>query len=272
MDENNNVNPALDELLEEAIAQGGADGDDTNTDEGETDDTSATETDPAGQETKTTEDDDSTNSLDEGTVPEGTETKPNDNRQNVQDSPANQAFAQMRAENTQFRRNQQRIAKANGFDNVEDYLADLDRKEQEAIAKEQGISPAVAKRLADLEEGERARQEALHQQQFEHRMRTFQSEAGLTDDQIREFVTHCVRQNIHLPSIEIPYSVLYNGMFHDTMQKQAIEQARQDWIIKDQETANSASTPAGKGTTDLGGATMESFADFDKFLANTDIK
>lgn len=257
------------DLFDEAVADGAVV---EQADESET----QTDTDPEtvppegeGQETETETESDDANP--EGNEADKKSAAQNDSLSDNADTPANQAFAQMRTENNQYKKTLQRAAKVAGFDKVEDYLAHLEDQTDEKEAKEQGIPKEVAKRINQLEEGERERQQALSQQQFEHRMRTFQSEAGLDNDQMKAFVTECVRQNIHLPTMEVPYSVLYQGMFHEDIQKKAVEDARQEWIIKDQETEDSASVPAGKGTADKGTDTVESFEDFEKLLANTDL-
>lgn len=194
---------------------------------------------------------------------------PVDNGQAEDQRRANEAFAAMRSENSKYKKFMQHIMKgANFTGSEEDFMNNLTEAAYQRQAQRQGnqVSPELLKRMDTLETQNRSLIDAQNRQMFTANLKGLQETFKLNDEEIKEFVTFAVKEQIDLTVPGTNFITLYQGLFFDKLMNKKLEEARQDWIAQNSK-ASSAANPDGKsGKKDPTPTNVNTMAEFDSLL------
>lgn len=194
---------------------------------------------------------------------------PADNGQAEDQRRANEAFAAMRSENSKYKKFMQHIMKgANFTGSEEDFMNNLTEAAYQRQAQRQGnqVSPELLKRMDTLETQNRSLIDAQNRQMFTANLKGLQETFKLNDEEIKEFVTFAVKEQIDLTVPGTNFITLYQGLFFDKLMNKKLEEARQDWIAQNSK-ASSAANPDGKsGKKDPTPTNVNTMAEFDSLL------
>lgn len=182
---------------------------------------------------------------------------------------ANEAFAAMRAENSKYKKFMQHIMKGANFQGDEaafmEALTDASYKRQAANQGGQ-VSPEILKRMDTLESQNNSLLEARNREMFAANLKNMQTNLGLSDKDIKEFVDYAVKENIDLTIPGTNFTTLYRGLFYDKLMTRTVESERQKWIAQSNK-ADNATNPDGKsGKQDPAPTNVNTMAEFNSLL------
>lgn len=188
---------------------------------------------------------------------------------------SNEAFAQMRAANSQYKKFIDHLMKGANFQgSEEDFITQLTDLSYENQAKHQNIgpNPELLKRIDTLEETNNQLIEAQNRQMFIANMETLTNKFNLSEAEVKEFVEKAVAEDIDLTIPGTNFVTLYQGLFFDKIRDKLIEQERQAWIANS-DKADSASKPDGKsGKKDSSPTDVNTMAELTSLLQNMNPK
>lgn len=182
---------------------------------------------------------------------------------------ANEAFAAMRAENSKYKKFMQHIMKGANFQGDEaafmEALTDASYKRQAANQGGQ-VSPEILRRMDTLESQNRSLLDARDRELFATNLKNMQTNLGLKDKDVKEFVDYAVKENIDLTIPGTNFVTLYRGLFYDKLMTRTVEDERQKWIAQSNK-ANNATNPDGKsGKQDPVSTNVNTMAEFNSLL------
>lgn len=183
----------------------------------------------------------------------------------------NQAFAEMRAVNAQYKKFLSHLMKGASFQgSEEDFIEQLTNVSYEQQAKTQNVAanPELLKRLDTLEQTNTQLIEAQNKQMFVTNIESLSKKFNLSQPEVREFIQRAVDEKIDLTIPGTNFATLYQGLFFDKIKDKLIENERQSWIVNNTK-ANSATSPDGKsGTKDPNPTNVNTMAEFNSLLQN----
>lgn len=182
---------------------------------------------------------------------------------------ANEAFAAMRAENSKYKKFMQHIMKGANFQGDEaafmEALTDASYKRQAANQGGQ-VSPEILKRMDTLESQNNSLLEARNREMFATNLKNMQTNLGLSDKDVKEFVDYAIKENIDLTIPGTNFMTLYRGLFYDKLMTRTVESERQKWIAQSNK-ADNATNPDGKsGKQDPAPTNVNTMAEFNSLL------
>lgn len=142
----------------------------------------------------------------------------------------NQAFAAMRSQNTKYQKAFARIAEAMGAESEDEVIEQLIGASYAVQGQRENVDPVILRRIADLEEKNTVLDAATRQQYVRDSFDAVQKQLSLTDQELIVFAQKLTDQNVDIFSTNVPLSVLYTGMNHETMLKKKLEAEKQSWI------------------------------------------
>jgi hypothetical protein len=151
----------------------------------------------------------------------------------------NQAFAELRARNAKYQKAFARVTQAMGAASEDEAIEKLIGAAFDIQGKRENVDPAVLRRLTDLEEKNMVLDTATRQQFVRDSFGAVQKELNLTDQELVSFAQKLTDQNVDIFNLNVPLSVLYRGLNHDTMMTKMLEAEKQNWI-KGQAAADKA--------------------------------
>lgn len=224
---------------------------------------------PAADPTPAPESDPAANPAPAQADPAPADPAPADNGQAEDQRRANEAFAAMRSENSKYKKFMQHIMKGANFNgSEEDFMNNLTEAAYQRQAQRQGnqVSPELLKRMDTLETQNKSLIDAQNRQMFTANLKGLQDTFKLNDEEIKEFVTFAVKEQIDLTVPGTNFITLYQGLFFDKLMNKKLEEARQDWIAQNSK-ASSAANPDGKsGKKDPTPTNVNTMAEFDSLL------
>ena len=159
----------------------------------------------------------------------------------VEDKSA-KAFAEMRAQKTQYERMLKSLADAEGLP-LEEYMVKASEEAARKRAEKMQVPPEVLTRLEQLEAADmelrRMRAENYMQGEF-HKLQT---DMGVTDAELNSFVTQLVSEGFNFYDTKVDYRALYKGRNFE----QLVEKQRQAWIAQSQKADKAPTTVAKNG-------------------------
>ena len=173
-----------------------------------------------------------------------------ENTQAQSDTPTNQAFARMRADNTAKTKQLEALEaalKKQGYANIQDYLAKQSDAEIQQQAQQQGISPELERRLQTLEQ-----ENARYRQQ--EQVANLKTEVGnlvqkysITKPEWDTFIAQLQENNINPITSGTPLETLYLQYNLENIFNRRLEKEKQTWVQTQQNVQTSApiNTPAG---------------------------
>lgn len=205
------------------------------------------------------------------TPPEDTVTPPVD----PNEAKRNNAFAEMRAANAQYKKFLNHLMKGSKFQGTEEqfieHLTDVSYQQQ-AKDPSIGANPELLKRLDNLESTNNQLMEQQNRNMFADNIRNLTTKFSLNETEVREFIQKAVDEKIDLTVPGTNFATLYQGLFFDKIKDKLIENERQEWI-KNNTKANSATNPDGKsGKKDPSPTNVNTMAEFESLLQNLNPK
>ncbi len=142
----------------------------------------------------------------------------------------NQAFAAMRAQLAKYQKAFGRVTQAMGANSEDEAIEKLIGASFDVQAKRENVDPAILKRLTTLEEQNQLLDTATKQQFIKDSFGAVQKEFTLSDQEVIAFAQKLSDQNVDIFNLNVPLSVLYRGLNHDTITKKMLEAEKQNWI------------------------------------------
>lgn len=142
----------------------------------------------------------------------------------------NQAFAAMRAQNAKYQKAFARVAQALGAANEDEAIEKLIGASFDVQAKRENVDPVILRRLTDLEEKNQILDTATKQQFIRDSFGAVQKQFNLSDQDVISFAQKLTDQNVDIFNSNIPLSILYLGLYHDTLTTKMLETEKQNWI------------------------------------------
>lgn len=180
-----------------------------------------------------------------------------------------QAAREAKQEADRTHKTLERISKASGFDTVEAYLEDLDKKDVEQAASTKNISPELEKELRELRAIQAEHQAEQQKQNFYTKMNELKSNMQLTDDELMDFAKAAQESGINLIETSISTEKLYKALNFDALVTKAREDERNKVLEEVSKQSKGVRTTTGTGS---GGNQNKGIADLYKDIANQGIK
>lgn len=195
------------------------------------------------EEEEESEDEDEESEETEETEEEEQEDPEPDTKEVQRQSRMNQAFAQMRSENTRYKRMIANAAKAAGM-TPEQFEAQMEQSALNMEAKKNNVSPEVLKRMRALEQTNEEYRNGILQQQVRMSLDRVRDEFGLDREGMQEFIQQLVANQIDLRDSSLDPIVIYRGLNYDKL----LERQRQESIVrKNKADKHSSKTVGSKG-------------------------
>jgi hypothetical protein len=180
----------------------------------------------------------------------------------------NEAFARLRAENSQHKKLLDRVAQKYGADGIDQLQEKLDQEALDAEAKELKMSPEAIKRMKALEEQNRQITERSRQQQIISKIDQVQKTFDLDQNQLKGFVEKLRDNRIDILNTGVPIDTLYRAFNYDDMVKTEIEKAKEKWIEQTNKANNSSGTMRNKGKGNSSNHKVNTMKELDDLLKN----
>ena len=151
----------------------------------------------------------------------------------------NQAFAAMRTQNDRYKKALARVTQAMGAQTEDEAIEKLIGASFDVQGKRENVDPVILRRLTDLEEKNQILDTATRNQFIKDSFSAVQTELGLTNQETISFAQKLTDQNVDIFNLNVPLSIIYKGMNHDTITTKMLEAEKQSWI-KGQAVADKA--------------------------------
>jgi len=182
---------------------------------------------------------------------------------------ANQAFAQMRAENNKYKKFMQTLMRGSNFNGDEEsFIRALENEAYKKQAQLQGMAanPELLRKMDQQEEQIKELTKSQRDQTLMLGLKTLQQTNNLSGKEVEAFVQKAIEHHIDLLAPGVNFDTLYKGMFFDDIITKRIEDERQKWIAQSNK-ANSAATPDNKsGKKDPAPTDVKTMAEFNSLL------
>jgi len=182
---------------------------------------------------------------------------------------ANQAFAQMRAENNKYKKFMQTLMRGSNFNGDEEtFIQALENEAYKKQAQLQGMAanPELLRKMDQQEEQIKELTKSQRDQTLMLGLKTLQQTNNLSGKEVEAFVQKAIENRIDLLAPGVNFDTLYKGMFFDDIITKRIEDERQKWIAQSNK-ANSAATPDNKsGKKDPAPTDVKTMAEFNSLL------
>lgn len=182
---------------------------------------------------------------------------------------ANQAFAQMRAENSKYKKFMQTLMRGSNFNGDEEtFIQALENEAYKKQAQLQGMAanPELLRKMDQQEEQIKELTKSQRDQTLMLGLKTLQQTNNLSGKEVEAFVQKAIENRIDLLAPGVNFDTLYKGMFFDDIVTKKIEDERQKWIAQSNK-ANSAATPDNKsGKKDPAPTDVKTMAEFNSLL------
>lgn len=239
----------------------------------------------SGNQTETTETDNSTETADTSTetteqtetteetstesetqeVPEETNTVQNQ----LDNENANRAFAAMRAENSKYKKLMNTLMRGSNFNGDENAFMDVllnESYKQQAKLQGMAANPELLRKMDQQEEQIRQLTESQKNQTLMLGLKTLQQNHNLTGKEVEMFVQRAIDNKIDLLAPGVNFDTLYKGMFFDDIVKKQIEEERQKWIKQSNKSANAASPDGKSGKQDPAKTDVKTMTELNSLL------
>ncbi len=163
---------------------------------------------------------------------------------------ADKAFANMRVENTKYKKLIQTLMRGSKYTGDESaFIETLETEAYKQAAQAQGLAanPEILRKVDQQEERIQELTQSQKNQTLLLGLKTLQTSNNLNGKEVETFVQRAIENNIDLLAPGINFDALYKGMFFDEIYAKKLEEERQKWIKQDSK-ANDAATPDGKSS------------------------
>ena len=173
-----------------------------------------------------------------------------ENTQAQSDTPTNQAFARMRADNsakTKQLESLEAALKKQGYAGIQDFLEKQSNADLQQRAQNQGISPELEKRIQSLEQ-ENARYKQQEQTaNLKTEVGNLVQKYNITKPEWDGFIAQLQENNINPLQLNVPLETLYVQYNLESIFNRRLEKEKQVWVQNQQNVQTSApiNTPTG---------------------------
>lgn len=216
--------------------------------------------------TTTTEPTEPTETTEATETPDETKKPETPPQENEEAQKQNAAFARFRTENARYKQLIDRVTTKYGVQSVEELEAALNQEALEADAKKMNMSPEAAKRMAELEAKTNQATMEMQRQLVVGKLTQVQNTLGLKDDQLRSFVEQLRDNQIDVINSQVPLDVYYKAFNYDTMLKQELNKAKEEWVKSSTKQTSSSGTIKGAGKGEPAGKEVASVRELSAIL------
>ena len=173
-------------------------------------------------------------------------------------NPSNQAFAEMRAKNSQLTKQQkdvETVLKTMGFDSIEDFIAKKAEEQLQQQAQKNQIPVEVEKRIQQLEQENQRFQQEKQENKVNAELSTLINKYSIDKPTFDNFVTQLKDNNINPYTAGIPLETLFIQFNQDAVFRARLAEEKKKWEAEFTKTQNAPiPTPNGHptGSTDNG--------------------
>lgn len=228
----------------------------------------------AGEQPPTNNNDDpAQNAAGEQNQPAGQQLVPNPADQQEKDA---NAFAQMRMQNKMMGDMLAKIAQANNiqYNGVDDLMAKLNDDTITKMATQQGVDPALLKRMDDLERDAQAYRYQQTQNNLINAFASLQKEFNLSAEDLSNFARELDNSGIPVESVNVRNEFMSRHL--DSIIAARTDAAVQAALTRDAAAAEQSTQPLGAGTLGTGTGhqprQINSVAEMRAFLSQLDNK
>lgn len=227
----------------------------------------------AGEQSPTNNDDPAQNAAGEQNPPAGQPLVPNPADQQEKDA---NAFAQMRMQNKMMGDMLAKIAQANNiqYNGVDDLMAKLNDDTITKMATQQGVDPALLKRMDDLERDAQAYRYQQTQNNLINAFASLQKEFNLSAEDLSNFARELDNSGIPVESVNVRNEFMSRHL--DSIIAARTDAAVQAALTRDAAAAEQSTQPLGAGTLGTGTGhqprQINSVAEMRAFLSQLDNK
>ena len=187
----------------------------------------------------------------------------------LEEQKRNQAFANMRAENSKYKKFMQTLMKGSNF--TGDEAAFITALENEAYKKQaqiQGMAanPELLRKMDQQEEQIKALTKSQQDQTLMLGLKTLQQTNNLSGKEVEEFVQRAIDNKIDLLAPGVNFDTLYKGMFFEDIMKKQIEAERQNWIKQSSKADHAANPDGSSGKKESSPTDVKTMAEFNSLL------
>lgn len=218
-------------------------------------------------------DDPAQNAAGEQNQPAGQQLVPNPADQQEKDA---NAFAQMRMQNKMMGDMLAKIAQANNiqYNGVDDLMAKLNDDTITKMATQQGVDPALLKRMDDLERDAQAYRQQQTQNNLINAFASLQKEFNLSAEDLSNFAKELDNSGIPVESVNVRNEFMSRHL--DSIIAARTDAAVQAALTRDAAAATQSTQPLGAGTLGTGTGhqprQINSVAEMRAFLSQLDNK
>ena len=220
-----------------------------------------------------TENEQDANSGDDNANPDAQSNQ--ENTQQTQTHAVNQAFAQMRVENSNLRKLLGNVANVLGIDPntpQEQMLQAIQKRVTAAQAKQQNIDPALLERLNVLEDYKANSERQALANKAIIGFQAVKNQFNLSDAELNDFADQLIEAKVNPYTSDIDLVAEYKLRNFDKLIEAAVARGVEQEARRSKNVSNHSTTP---GNTTGGGTNnntekINSIAEFDKWLAEND--
>ena len=166
------------------------------------------------------------------------------------DTPTNQAFARMRADNsakTKQLESLEAALKKQGYANIQDFLDKQSNAELQQRAQNQGISPELEKRIQALEQENARYKQEEQAANLKNEVGNLVQKYNISRTEWEGFVAQLQENNINPMTSGVPLETLYVQYNLESIFNRRLEKEKQTWVQGQQNVQASApiNTPVG---------------------------
>lgn len=186
------------------------------------------------------------------------EQQPQEGSQPQQNNPSNQAFAEMRAKNSQLTKQQkdmETVLKTMGFNSIEEFIAKKAEEQLQQQAQKNQIPVEVEKRIQQLEQENQRFQQEKQENKVNAELSTLINKYSIDKPTFDNFVNQLKDNNINPYTANIPLETLFIQFNQDAVFRARLAEEKKKWEAEFTKTQNAPiPTPNGHptGSTDSG--------------------
>lgn len=200
--------------------------------------------------------------------PEEVETKKQpqkEQKSSTKESKANARFAEMRKENSQYKKMFSKISAATGK-SVEEVMADITEKALKTQAEAEGMTPEAMAKLQAANDAAFKAQSELKMRDTISKLEAMERDLNLDREEVKSFVEELQNDGFDVVESNVNLQHLYMGRHFDNLVEKRIEEERQKWIAQEDKAGSSATVNKSKGKTYSTQGKIETMDELDKFL------
>lgn len=174
------------------------------------------------------------------------------NTEPQQNNPSNQAFAEMRAKNSQLTKQQkdmEAVLKTMGFDSIEDFIAKKAEEQLQRQAQKNQIPVEVEKRIQQLEQENQRFQQERQESKVNAELSNMITKYNIDKPTFDNFIGQLKTNNINPYTSGIPLETLFIQFNQDIVFQARLAEEKKKWEAEFTKTQNAPiNTPGGHPT------------------------